>query len=124
MVVTNPKPKPKSFFTTTNVQPYSQVNHGPMGSTRIHMLISFVTAINTQIGLSVFSRCFFTFIVKKKNLNNSVASQHLSNIFFALICFGLYRSPETQEFMNIVFCLPIGQGYGATEARWSDARQS
>ncbi len=25
------------------------------------------------------------------------------------------RSPATQEFMNIVFCLPIGQGYGATE---------
>jgi long-chain acyl-CoA synthetase len=28
---------------------------------------------------------------------------------------GAPLSPETQEFMNIVFCLPIGQGYGATE---------
>ena len=28
---------------------------------------------------------------------------------------GAPLSPETEEFMNVCFCCPIGQGYGLTE---------
>ena len=65
-------------------------------------------------------------VVKDKIANQSVSQQFTVNIFtpllFVLACIMMItaaarRSPETQEFMNIVFCLPIGQGYGATEAR-------
>ena len=32
-----------------------------------------------------------------------------------MLCGGAPLSPETEEFLNICFCCPVGQGYGLTE---------
>lgn len=32
-----------------------------------------------------------------------------------MLCGGAPLSPQTQRFMNICFCCPVGQGYGLTE---------
>ncbi|KAK2143648.1 hypothetical protein LSH36_824g03044 [Paralvinella palmiformis] len=78
---------------------------------------------------STFQKALFIFAYsyKKKQMLNGFQTRMLDKIIFKRICRllggrirmllsgGAPLSADTQQFMNICFCCPIGQGYGLTE---------